>query len=261
MLFSPLCSGSSGNASYLEAGGARLLIDAGLPASRITALLEDIDVEPKTLRGILITHEHTDHIAGAGVLSRRFDLPVYATAGCWAHMRQALGEIKPRNIRVIEPGQAFFIHELSVLPFPTPHDAAESVGYAISDGIAKLTVMTDIGCFTDDLLAAAAGSGLLMIESNHDEDMLKAGAYPYPLKRRILGREGHLSNECCAEALIRLYGTGVRRAVLAHLSEDNNIEALAVETVRQALRAADISDEDFFIGLARGDEAGEVFEL
>lgn len=261
MRFSPLYSGSSGNASFAEGGGVRLLIDAGLPGKRIAYALRACGEDPAKIDALLVTHDHGDHVAGVGVFARRYGVPVYANERTWEAMLPQIGKIPPRQMRVFETGRDFYIGGLNIYPFPTPHDAAESVGYAISDGIAKLTVMTDIGCFTDDLLAAAAGSGLLMIESNHDVDMLKAGAYPYPLKRRILGREGHLSNECCAEALIRLYGTGVRRAVLAHLSEDNNIEALAVETVRQALRAADISDEDFFIGLARGDEAGEVFEL
>ena len=261
MRFCPLYSGSSGNASFVEGGGVRLLVDAGLPGKKIDTALAAHGEESARVDALLVTHDHSDHIAGVGVFARRFGVAVYANELTWEAMLPLIGKMPPELMRVFETGRDFYIGGLNVYPFPTPHDAAESVGYSFSDGRAKLTIMTDIGCFTDDLLAAAAGSTLLMIEANHDVDMLKAGRYPYPLKRRILGPVGHLSNECCADALIRLYGTGVRRAVLAHLSRDNNIEALALETVRQALRAAAIPDEDFIILPARRDEVGEMFEF
>ncbi len=259
MLFSPLCSGSSGNASYLEAGGARLLIDAGLPASRITALLEDIDVEPKTLRGILVTHEHSDHVAGVGVLSRRFDLPIYATAGCWAHMRHTLGEIKPRNIRVIVPDQAFFMEELCILPFATPHDAAEPVGFVFEQNGHKLALMTDIGHVSSHMLESIAGADLLLLESNHDVEMLRAGGYPYPLKMRILSANGHLSNEDAGLVLVKLYQSGLRNAIIGHLSRENNHPDLALLTVLSVLAQAGI--EDMRVDVALHDRPCGVFDL
>ena len=259
MLFSPLCSGSSGNASYLEAGGARLLIDAGLPASRITALLEDIDVEANTLRGILVTHEHSDHVAGVGVLSRRYDLPVYATAGCWAQMRHMLGEIKPRNIRVIEPDQAFFIQELSVLPFSTPHDAAEPVGFLFEQNGRKVALMTDIGHVSSHMLERIAGSDLLLLESNHDVEMLRAGGYPYPLKMRILSASGHLSNEDAGLVLVKLYQSGLRNAIIGHLSRENNTPDLALLTVLSVLAQAGI--EDMRVDVALHDRPCGIFDL
>lgn len=261
MRFCPLYSGSSGNASFVAGAGVRLLVDAGLPGKKISGALLARGEEASRVDALLVTHDHSDHVAGAGIFARRFGVPIYANERTWEAMLPFIGKIPPELMRVFETGRDFYIGGLNIYPFPTPHDAAESVGYSISDGRSKLTVMTDIGCFTDDLLAAAAGSTLLMIEANHDVDMLIAGRYPYPLKRRILGPTGHLSNECCADALIRLYGTGVRRAVLAHLSWDNNIEALALETVRQALRAADIPDEEFLLIPARRDEVGEMFEI
>lgn len=261
MRFCPLYSGSSGNAAYVAGGEVRLLVDAGLPGRKIAAALRARGEEPTSVDGLLVTHDHSDHIAGVGVFARKFGVPVYANERTWEAMLPFIGKLAPELMRVFETGRDFYIGGLNVYPFPTPHDAAESVGYAISDGERKLTVMTDIGCFNDDLFAAAAGSALVMIESNHDVDMLKAGHYPYPLKRRILGPEGHLSNDSCAEALIRLYATGVRRAVLAHLSDENNVEALAMETVRQALREADIPDADFLLTLAHRDALCEMIEL
>ena len=261
MRFCPLFSGSSGNVSFVEGGGVKLLVDAGLAGKRIALALRERGVEPTDINGLLVTHDHSDHVSGVGIFARRFGVPIYANERTWQAMLPFLGRIPPELMRVFETGRDFYIGGLNVYPFPTPHDAAESVGYSFSDGSAKLTVMTDIGCFNDDLLVAAAGSSLLLIESNHDVDMLNAGSYPYPLKRRILGLEGHLSNDSCAQALIRLYATGVRRAVLAHLSGDNNYEVLAVETVRQALREADIPDADFLLTLAHRDAVGEMLEV
>ncbi len=261
MRFCPLYSGSSGNVSFVEGGGTRLLIDAGLPGKTVTSALEARDIDPRSIGGILITHDHSDHVAGVGVFARKYKTPVYANAATMRAMAGVTGQIPPALMRVFETGRDFFINSLNIYPFPIPHDAAEPVGYCLTDGASKLTVMTDIGAFNDNLFAAAAGSALIMIESNHDVEMLKCGSYPYPLKRRILGPEGHLSNDGCAEALIRLYSTGVRRAVLAHLSLDNNYEALALETVREALRAADIRDGDFRIALAHRNIVGDMYEL
>lgn len=261
MRFCPLYSGSSGNVSFAEGGGTRLLIDAGLPGKTVAAALESRGVDPRTINGILITHDHSDHVAGVGVFARRYKTPVYANAATARAMTGVTGAIPGALMRVFETGRDFYINSLNVYPFPIPHDAAEPVGFCLADGEAKLTAMTDIGVFNDDLFAAAAGSGLVLIEANHDVEMLKCGGYPYPLKRRILGPEGHLSNDGCAVALIRLYGTGVRRAVLAHLSLDNNYEALALATVREALRAADIPDGDFLISLAHRDAVGDMFVL
>ncbi|MDO4572916.1 MAG: MBL fold metallo-hydrolase [Clostridia bacterium] len=259
MLFSPLCSGSGGNASYAEAGGARLLIDAGLPARRVEALLREIGAAPEALDGILVTHEHSDHIAGVGVLSRRYDLPVYANAGCWAKMRPALGDIRPRNLRVVEPGREFFIRSLGILPFPTPHDAASPVGYALRAEGRRIALMTDIGHVSDGMLEAVAGVDLLLIEANHDVDMLRAGGYPYALKMRILSARGHLSNEDAGRVLARLYRTGLRSAILGHLSRDNNTPELALLTVQSVLEEAGIGD--MALHMALRDRPCGLFEL
>ena len=148
-----------------------------------------------------------------------------------------------------------------MLTFPTPHDAAESVGFTLGCGGKHVSVMTDIGRFDERLLSCAAGSDLVLLEANHDVDMLKVGPYPYPLKRRILSDHGHLSNDDCAAALIKLYQTGVHRAILGHLSGENNMESLALETVRQCLRQADIMDGDFALDVAHRGEIGKMYEI
>ncbi|MEG1548270.1 MAG: MBL fold metallo-hydrolase [Clostridia bacterium] len=261
MRFCPLYSGSSGNATLVEAGDVRLLIDAGLPGRTVENALRQCGVDPCTLSAILVTHEHRDHIGGVGVLSRRYSLPVYANAGTWAGMQPITGEIAPKNTRVFETNRDFYIKNVNILPFKTPHDANESVGYVINCGGVMVSVMTDVGHVSERMLAAVQGSDIILIEANHDVEMLKAGSYPYPLKRRILGDNGHLSNENAGMALCKLYREGVKHAVLGHLSKDNNYEALAMETVRSVLREDDIVDELFALAIAHRDRPTGMFEI
>ncbi len=260
MLFCPLYSGSSGNALFVEAGSVRLLIDAGLPGRRIEAALQQIGVPPDTLNAILVTHEHSDHIKGVGVLSRKYGLPVYANAPCWAAMEPLIGQVAPRNIRVFETGQDFYLKEINVLPFPTPHDSAQPVGYALFHQGRKLCVMTDIGHMQPALLDAAEGSDLLLLEANHDIDMLKNGPYPYALKQRILSPRGHLSNLDAGKTLCRLYTKGVRNVILGHLSAQNNEERIAMATVWQALRQEDVF-EGMHLAMAHRDRPAGLFHI
>jgi len=260
MLFAPLCSGSSGNASYLEAGGVRLLVDAGVSAKRVEELLDLIGVPASTLTAILITHEHSDHIAGVDVLSRRYDLPVYAGAACWERMRAQLAGVAPKNVRVFEPDRDFYLHGLLVHPFTTPHDSVHAVGYAFSHGGKKISVMTDIGHVSGRMLDAVADSDLLLLEANHDVDMLKAGSYPYPLKMRILSAQGHLCNEDAGFALCRLCARGVHNVILGHLSKENNTPELALVTVRSVLEGAGLL-EQVYVTVAERDYPSGVFEL
>ncbi len=261
MRFCPLYSGSSGNALLVLADGAAILVDAGLPGRTVTDALARAGVAPERLAGILVTHEHSDHIKGVGVLARRYRLPVYANAGTWNGMLPFTGEIPAPQVRVFETGRDFFLGGMNVLPFGTPHDAAEPVGFAFRQGGSKLSILTDAGHVNAPMLDAVAGSGLILIESNHDVDMLKAGPYPYPLKKRILGDRGHLSNDACGAALAALYGRGVRRAVLGHLSRENNYESLALATVRGALRENGIPDAAFSLSLAHRDQVGEMYAV
>ena len=260
MLFSPLCSGSSGNASYLEAGGVRLLVDAGVTVKRFRELMAMIDVAPESLNAILITHEHSDHVSGIGVLSRRYDIPVYAAAECWANMPASIGEIAPKNIRVFEPDRDFYLQQLCVHPFTTPHDAAHAVGYTFVHGGRKLSIMTDIGHVSNRMLDAVAGSDLILLEANHDVDMLKAGSYPYSLKMRILSSHGHLCNEDAGLVLQKLHAKGVRNAILGHLSEENNTPELALVTVQSMLDEAGLL-ESMFVTVADRFQPCGLFEL
>jgi len=252
MLFCPLFSGSSGNAVFLEAGDVRLLIDAGLSGRTIEGALNAIGIDPASLNAILVTHEHSDHIKGVGVLSRKYRIPVYANDACWAAMEPCIGQVALGNIRVFRTESNFYIQDLNVLPFHTPHDSAEPVGYCFCHKGRKVSVMTDIGHVNERMLSVVEQSDLLLLEANHDVDMLKAGSYPYALKQRILSRNGHLSNEDAGLALCRLYDKGVNNVLLGHLSRENNNEALARLTIEQTLKQAQILD-NMHIAFARRD--------
>lgn len=261
MFLSPLFSGSSGNATAVEIDGVRLLVDAGKACRCLENALRCVGIPPETIQALFITHEHIDHVRGAGVFSRRYDVPIYANAGTWEAMLPLIGEIAPKNTRVFSTDHGFFLKDAVVFPFKTPHDARESVGYRFSHGAHAMTVMTDIGHADPVLLEQAAGCDLVLIEANHDPELVRSCRYPYVTKQRILSDRGHLSNEHAGRALARLYTTGVRQAILAHLSRDNNFAELALSTVREQLRLADIPDEAFSLTVARREEATGVFSV
>lgn len=259
MRFIPLFSGSSGNCSVIQTEKATLLVDAGLTGKAVCGALASAGINPASIDGILVTHDHIDHTRAVGILSRKYDMPVYANAGTWEAMNPIVKQVDFRNVRVFRTDEDFYIGDINILPFKTPHDAKESVGFIFISRGSKLAYMTDIGCVHESMLNPAAGAQLVFIESNHDVQMLKTGPYPYVLKKRILSDNGHLSNADCGAALVRLYSTGVRRAVLGHLSQENNTEETAFSTVTQALEAAGISDMQLVV--AKRDGVTGVFEV
>ncbi|MBQ3079920.1 MAG: MBL fold metallo-hydrolase [Clostridia bacterium] len=262
LLFSPLFSGSGGNAVYVGCEESGILIDAGVSCARVVNELEKIGVSPTSLKALLITHEHSDHIAGAGILSRKFDLPIYATEGTWRGMEEKVGQIQPKNMRLVDPRIDFFVDGMNIMPFPIPHDAMEPCGYSISLGGIKASVATDLGCIRDGWMNAVEGSDILLLESNYDPDMLKAGKYPYSLKTRILGRKGHLSNDDAGAACVKLVGKNVKNIILGHLSKENNFPELAMETASLALREAGVEiGRDMTLSIARRDGFSGLYSL
>lgn len=250
--FAPLFSGSSGNAIYVGCDGAHFLIDAGVSGARVAKALEGIGVAPGSLSGILVTHEHADHIQGVGVLSRKYDVPVYATEGTWEAMRPKLGAVAAKNQCFIEPEINFFIGPMEIMAFSTPHDASDSVGYIAELDGARFALATDIGCVRDSWLKHVLGADAVLLESNYDPDMLKAGPYPYDLKKRILSRRGHLSNDDAGATAAQLIRAGARQIVLGHLSKENNFPELALKSAEVALMADGIepgADADVRVAL------------
>lgn len=263
--FSPLRSGSSGNAAFAQAGGVRVLIDAGLSGRCIEGALREIGVSPDTLSAILITHEHSDHIQGAGVLSRRWNLPVYATEGTWLAMedKPCARGIALQNRIAFSAGDAFYIGDMAVAPFPIPHDAADPVGFALLAQGRKVCVATDLGHISPTWLQAVDGADLILLEANHDPDLLRRSTrYHARLKRRILGRKGHLSNGDSGSALVSLAEGGLRRVILGHMSQETNTPELAYRTVCQTLEASGIRPGgDMQVDLAFRDRPGGVYEI
>jgi phosphoribosyl 1,2-cyclic phosphodiesterase len=256
MMLCPLFSGSSGNAVYVGTGRTGLLVDAGLSGRVIEQALSAQGINPASLNGILITHEHIDHIKGVGVLSRRHDIPVYANEKTWQAMQDKIGPVPLRNQRVFDSGGDFFIRDIDVVPFPLAHDASDPVGFCFYSRGKKAGVATDLGHVSQAVLDAVTGCDILLLEANHDPDMLMHGRYSYELKRRIRSRRGHLSNEDAARALIKLHARGLRRAFLGHMSAENNMVELLEQTVRSVLAEEGIRvGRDIEIAVAHRDRA------
>lgn len=263
MYFCPLFSGSSGNALFLQYGNTRLLIDAGKPGKQVEGALRGIGVEPETISGILITHEHSDHIQGAGVLARKYSIPLYATSGTWAAMDGKIGKVPMEFRREIQAEGEFYLGDVGVVPFPIPHDAADPVGFRLYGGSLSVSTATDLGHFSNFVFSQIAGSDLILLESNHDPEMLKANPrYNAALKARILGDHGHLSNESCAEALIRLIEAGTGTILLGHLSGENNTPELARSvSVRRMAKEGIRAGQDIQLSVALRDQPGQVYVI
>ena len=257
MDFYSIASGSSGNCTFIGSGGSCLLVDAGITAKRITGALGDIGRNPAELQAILLTHEHSDHIQGLGVMSRKYHIPIYATGGTLRGLigNKSLGSIDPALFHTIRADETFEIGNIRVRPFEIPHDAAEPVGFRLEDGSACAAVATDMGCYDDYIVQNLQGLDLILLESNHDVNMLQVGPYPYPLKRRILGDRGHLSNDTAGHLLCEILHDGMKEIILGHLSKENNYDALAYASVCAQINMSETPwhAEDFDILVARRD--------
>lgn len=234
----PLCSGSSGNSVLVRCGDSAFLIDCGITGKAVENELNSAGVSPTEIKGIIVTHEHTDHISGVGVMSRRYRIPVYATLGTWKSMINSIGKIDSGLIRYIAAEVPFEISGVTFHPFETSHDAAESIGIIFTDGNKYGGVATDMGTVTKHIFDLLSDCSILMVEANHDETMLRSGPYPPHLKERILSDHGHLSNKICGALCAKLVREGkLKKIMLGHLSSDNNTPSLAFETVAKSINA------------------------
>ncbi|MDD3569558.1 MAG: MBL fold metallo-hydrolase [Lachnospiraceae bacterium] len=262
MRFCPVVSGSSGNSVYIGTDYTHLLIDAGVSGKAIQEGLSTMNVEGGMLDGIFITHEHSDHIKGVGVLSRRFDLPIYATEGTWNAMESGLGKIARKNKIIIYSGEKLELNDLVIKPFDIPHDAAEPVGYSVMAGDVKMTVATDLGHISESVKNGIADSDILLLEANHDIDMLKRGPYPYTLKQRILGEFGHLANENAGRLLSEMTTKRLKHVFLGHLSAENNTPSLAYKSVESILYESGIKvGRDFSMEMANRHSVSRCIEF
>ncbi len=233
MRFAILGSGSEGNALVVEVGQTRVLLDCGFSLSETLARLSRLGLLPGQLQAIVVTHEHGDHIGGVARLARKFALPVFLTHGTLRSQNGALADLSA--VTEINPHLPFSIGEVMVQPYPVPHDASEPVQYVFSDGVRRLGVLTDVGSSTPHIEATLNGCDALVLECNHDTDMLANSEYPYHLKQRVGGRFGHLNNFDAAALLARLDCGKLQYVVAAHLSHKNNTRELAVSALTRVL--------------------------
>lgn len=260
MKFCSLYSGSSGNCQFIRAGNTKILIDAGLSGKKIQQAMECIGENPSEIQGIFITHEHIDHIQSAGILSRRFNIPIYANEKTWEAMQPSIGEIKSENIKIFE--DCVEIGDFYVQAFDISHDAVNPVGYKIFNKTKKISLLTDTGCVTEAIKKHISDSDLLLIESNHDEDMVLVGSYPWPLKRRVLGDHGHMSNDSAGNLLAEILKKGSEIVLLGHLSKENNFPELAYKTVENILNENNIFIKDgLTLDMTYRDKPSKVYEL
>ncbi|KMK77941.1 MBL fold metallo-hydrolase [Alkalihalobacillus pseudalcaliphilus] len=244
--FSVLASGSTGNAMFVETEKQRLLVDAGLSGKKMDELFQKINRDPKELDGILVTHEHSDHIKGVGIFARKHKLPIYANAKTWQAMEASLGTIMTDQKFHFEIGEVKDFEDMQVESFGVSHDAAEPMFYVFHHEGRKLTLATDMGYVSDRIKGTIKGSNMFVFESNHDINMLQMGRYPWSTKRRILSDVGHVSNEDAAFALADVITDETSRIYLAHLSLDNNMKDLARLTVEQVLKEQELGINETF---------------
>lgn len=247
--FLSLFSGSSGNSTYIGDGESGILIDAGRTAKQLAEALSAREIDPAGIGALFITHEHVDHGQGIRVFASKYNVPVYATEGTIKGLWQKGYVNEKTELHVIE--QEVQIGSLTVSSFATSHDTYEPCGYTVRTGDErKATVCTDTGILTDESKQALAGSDLVLLESNHELNMLLHGPYPYPLKMRVSGAKGHLSNDDCARELVKLVESGTTRLFLGHLSRENNTPELAEQTALSAMQIAGMREGfDFTLGV------------
>ncbi len=265
MRFEAIASGSSGNCIYTGSSTTHILVDCGISRKRIVEALKDLELDERDLAGILITHEHSDHISGLQVLTKYTDCPFYATRGTIRRILEydRSGSLDPERFIPVGCDEPFMIGDLKITPMHISHDAADPVGYRIWYGRKKVSICTDLGCYDEYTSDCLKNSNILMLEANHDIRMLQAGPYPYRLKQRILGDKGHLSNAASGQLLSDILHPDIRQIYLGHLSKENNLPELAYETVRVELLMKDIPyrPDDLPISIAKRSEPSGCLEF
>ncbi len=264
--FKPLASSSKGNSTYIATSETRILIDAGLTCKRIVEKLNNISVNISEIDAIFLTHEHSDHIKGIGVISRKYNIPIFATSKTIKYIldNNKVGEIDKRNINIIYPFEKCVINDICLTPFDIPHDASQPVGYLIQANGFNIGIATDFGHITEDIRHYLSNLDILLLESNYDEKMLQNGSYPYTLKRRIKSDNGHLSNIDAGQLLCEIYSKRLKHVFLGHLSEENNESIVALETVKHILSKNEIKyneDNEMQLSTATSVKMNSVVQL
>ncbi len=250
-----------GNCLYVESDNTKLLIDAGVSLKKIEKGLDTIDVSPSSIDGILVTHEHSDHIQSLGNLSKKFNLPVFANSETFDAMPKQTDKISTENINKFKIKQKFSINDIEITPFSIPHDAANPCGFNISCNDDKISIATDIGHMTNEILKQLEGSKFVLLESNYDTEVLKLSKYPFSLKQRIAGPNGHLSNEIASKVINYLLHDNLKIAMLGHLSKESNFPELAYQTVVNELINSNSDVSKLSLSVASRNEPSKLIHI
>ena len=259
--FYSLFSGSSGNSSLIETDNCKILIDAGESAKKIVSALSLINVDISQINAILVTHEHSDHIKGLGTLSKKYNIPVYANLETWNAMPEQKNKILLDNQNTFVINKSFEIKDLTLNTFSIPHDAANPCGYNIFHKDKKISIATDLGHITPEVYHSLEKSSFILLESNYDPNILKYSKYPFYLKERISGPEGHLSNETAGNLISSLTKSGLKSVLLGHLSHENNFPELAYKTVAESLINNHIDESNISIQVAKRNEPSKFIDI
>ena len=262
--FASIASGSSGNSIYFGSDNTHILIDTGISNKRIEEGLKNLGLKVSDLSGILITHEHSDHIQGLKTLTKKYQIPIYATKGTLDYIKaKKIIEGNEDLCNVISADTKITIDDIDASVFKISHDASEPVGFRLSTAGKSVAVATDMGVYDEYIVDKLQDLDAILLEANHDIRMLEAGPYPYHLKRRILGSKGHLCNEIAGKLLARILNDNIKHVLLGHLSKENNYPSLAYETVKVEIDEADVEyrGSDFKIEVAKRDAMSEVVLL
>lgn len=252
-----LYSSSSGNSFFVQSDSTKIIIDAGVSLKKITTALEEININGEDINAILVTHDHIDHTKSIATLSNKYNIPVYANKKTWEAIPEIASKITECNKKLFTISETFSVGDIKILPFHTPHDAADPCGFNLYNSNKKISIATDIGYVSEELLNHLKESSCILLESNYDPEILKCSRYPYMLKQRISGDKGHLSNISAAKTLSELYKSGLEKALLIHLSKENNFPELAYETIKnETLNCTNLS-----IDVAPRDKPTKLFEV
>ena len=260
--FCSLYSSSSGNCLFVQSSNTNILVDAGVSTRKIETALDKINVSPANIAGILVTHEHSDHVQSIGNFSSKYSIPVYINNETWDALPADQKEkISDDNHKTIEINEKFSIGDLEILPFSIPHDAVNPCGFNIFHGGKKISIATDLGHMTDDVLKCLENSSFIMLESNYEPEVLKFSRYPYILKKRIDGPNGHLSNITAGNTISKLIPTGLSSVMLGHLSKENNFPELAYKTVMEQIIENNFSEDSICLNIADRNAPSKIIKI
>ena len=259
--FCSLYSGSSGNCLFVETQSTKILVDCGTSGKKVCEGLSAIGKDITDIDAILVTHEHSDHIQSLGLISKKYDIPVYANFETWQAMQTQAQKINTSNQKTFENDNDFEVGNLLIHPFSIPHDAANPCGFNIYSGKKKLSIATDLGHMDNIIHENLKGSSFILLESNYDPEILRVSKYPYILKQRIAGPNGHLSNSTAGKTIGHLIPNDLQAVMLGHLSKENNFPELAYQTVVEELMTQNIDTNEISLSVAKRNEPSRIIEL